>query len=67
VKKHLTLALFLCLSLAASATHIVGGFISYTFISGTTYEIKLTVYRDCNSTAVFDGTPDINGNINYAR
>lgn len=39
------------------ATHIVGGFISYRYLSGTTYEVKLTIYRDCNSQTPFDGTP----------
>lgn len=39
------------------ATHIVGGYISYRFISGTTYEVKLTIYRDCTSATPFDGAP----------
>lgn len=41
----------------AQATHIVGGFISYRFLSDSTYEVKLTIYRDCNSSTPFDGTP----------
>ncbi len=39
------------------ATHIVGGYISYRFLSGTTYRVTLTIYRDCNSQTPFDGTP----------
>ncbi len=31
------------------ATHIVGGQIGYRWISGTTYEIILDVYRDCSN------------------
>lgn len=31
----------------AKASHVVGGEISYTWISGNTYELKLTYYRDC--------------------
>lgn len=48
--------------LKANATHIVGGFLSYRYISGTTYEITLKVYRDCytqpgsNPPTEFDGT-----------
>jgi gliding motility-associated-like protein len=56
MKKLLLLPLLLGV-MFAQATHIVGGFISYRFISGTTYEVKLTIYRDCNSTTPFDGTP----------
>lgn len=38
-------------------THLSGGYVSYRYLSGTTYEIKLTLYRDCNSATPFDGTP----------
>ncbi len=31
----------------ATASHVMGGEISYTWISGTTYELQLTYYRDC--------------------
>lgn len=57
MKKQLSVSLLLLITLCSSATHIVGGFISYRFISGTTYEVKLTVYRDCNSATAFDGAP----------
>lgn len=56
MRKFFTL-LLVFLSAGAYATHIVGGFISYRFISGTTYEVKLTIYRDCTSSTPFDGTP----------
>jgi len=55
VMKKLLLYIFaLFLTSAGYAAHIVGGFVSYRFISGTTYEITLTVYRDCSSTTQFD-------------
>lgn len=54
-------ALLLLSSLSGFATHIVGGFISYRFISGTTYEVKMTIYRDCNSATPFDGAPGSQG------
>ena len=53
MKKNLT-ALFLLIGLYSSAMHIVGGVVSYRFITGTTYEIKLTIYRDCGSSTPFD-------------
>ena len=51
-----TLAL---LSFPSKAAHLVGGEISYKCIStgtnGNTYQIRLTIYRDCNSSgAPFD-------------
>ena len=39
--------LFAFFFLNAKATHIVGGEINYKYISKNTYEINLTVYRDC--------------------
>ncbi len=43
------LCLFFCISSVfnAKATHIIGGEIGYTFVSGYTYEITLTLYGDC--------------------
>lgn len=55
--KQYFFALSLLLSVYAHATHIVGGTISYRWISGTTYEVKMTIYRDCNSATPFDGAP----------
>ncbi len=39
------------------ASHIVGGVINYRWISGTTYEVTMKIYRDCSSSSDFDGTP----------
>ncbi|NNC95507.1 MAG: PKD domain-containing protein [Chitinophagales bacterium] len=56
------LALFIgiiigCLS--ASATHIIGGVLSYQYDPLTTainrYEITMVIFRDCNSNTPFDG------------
>lgn len=55
--KKYTLLVAVLMSVYAHATHIVGGVISYKWLSGTTYEIKLTIYRDCNSETLFDGEP----------
>jgi gliding motility-associated-like protein len=41
---------FVCLHV--SATHIVGGEITYKYLSNNDYEIKLVIYRDC-----FNGVP----------
>ena len=47
------------LSFSSKAAHLVGGEISYkcvgTGVNGNTYQIRLTIYRDCNSSgAPFD-------------
>lgn len=58
MRKFLILLLFLIEATAGKATHLVGGDMSYTCISsdstGNTYQVKLTIYRDCNSQAPFD-------------
>jgi gliding motility-associated-like protein len=41
--------IFLSVPQSAQAGHIVGSEISYRWISGNTYEIKLVIYRDCGS------------------
>ena len=54
--KFLKYLLFLCLlgtSINASATHIVGGELTYTCLGGDEYEIQLTIFRDC-----FNGSPN---------
>lgn len=55
-----TLLTFILFSVAANATHLLGGYMSYRYISGTTYEVTLTLYRDCNSATLFDGSPGSN-------
>jgi len=45
--------LFLVLCLAASvsrASHAMGGEISYDYVSGSTYLLRFTLYRDCSGT-----------------
>ncbi len=57
MKKLSILCFFLATFFGASATHIVGGSISYELISGNEYKIKLEVLRDCfggNPNAYFD-------------
>ncbi|HNP50140.1 MAG TPA: hypothetical protein PKL85_14945, partial [Bacteroidia bacterium] len=40
--------ILLCLNFTASATHISGADITYTWVSGNTYNLDLTLYRDCS-------------------
>lgn len=53
------------------ASHIFGGEIGYTHISGNTYEINLTLYGDCSGASypnLFSSTPHIavyDGNVGY--
>lgn len=49
-------------SLESKASHGVGGQIFYTYVSGSTYRVKLVVYRDCGgidlgTTAVINISP----------
>ncbi|MCC6724351.1 MAG: gliding motility-associated C-terminal domain-containing protein [Saprospiraceae bacterium] len=43
----LSLVLALLLPMAANATHIVGGEMTYKCLGNNLYEIKLTIFRDC--------------------
>lgn len=58
--------LLICLLLFSfnqiSATHIVGGYISYKHVGGTTYDITFRIYRDCSSQVGFDGENSSNPN-----
>ena len=67
IKAIFILFLFLIVGAKSFATHIVGGFTSYRYISGNTYELTLKVFRDCNSnvTTLLDGDPN-NTNVTYA-
>jgi gliding motility-associated-like protein len=49
----LLLLIFLAASFAAKATHIVGGEVTYKWITGNTYRIRLDIYQDC-----LNGEPD---------
>ncbi|HLG36373.1 MAG TPA: hypothetical protein VI757_15960, partial [Bacteroidia bacterium] len=44
---RILLFVFFAGAFQASATHIVGGEMNYRWLGGNTYEISLTVYRDC--------------------
>ncbi len=53
----LVLSLTVLSSIEVSATHIVGGEMTYTCMGNDQYEIKLTIFRDCyngNPAAFFD-------------
>ncbi|NDH89735.1 MAG: hypothetical protein EBZ22_02415 [Flavobacteriia bacterium] len=59
LKRWLTAAL-LMLGAAVQAAHLVGGELTYTCSGNNVYQIKLVVYRDCNSTgAQLDQTASI--------
>src|SRR5690554_3583483 len=58
MKYLLLIITFLLLSSSALATHIVGGSLTYEHLGGTTYNVKLKLYRDCGS-----GTADFPGNV----
>ena len=57
IKKSILLfffyGLFVVFPKISTATHIAGGEMNYRFLGGTTYEVTLTVYRDC-----YNGIPD---------
>ena len=54
---HIVVAILILMVLPQSshATHIVGGELNYICLGGETYEITLTIFRDCeNAEADFD-------------
>ena len=54
------MALLLVSGSSAQAAHLVGGELTYTCSGNNVYQIKLVVYRDCNSTgAQLDQTASI--------
>lgn len=60
--KYLVLLCLLGTSINASATHIVGGELTYTCLGNDQYEIQLTIFRDCyngNPNAFFDDPASI--------
>lgn len=67
-KVYIFLSLLFTLQ-SASATHIIGGSISYEYLGGDEYKIKLEVLRDCfNGIPLFDdpasiGIFDSDGNL----
>ncbi len=42
---------FMDATFEASASHLVGGQITYTWVSGSTYRLKYVLYRDCSGIA----------------
>jgi gliding motility-associated-like protein len=48
-----------CFSITASANHLFGGELYYTYISGNTYNITMILYGDCGSSSAqaFAGLP----------
>ena len=56
----LLLAFVFFLSLASTATHIVGGSLTYEQLGGSTYRVTLKLYRDCSpGNAAFPGSVTI--------
>jgi len=54
-KKIISIIVILSLTLSSYATHLVGGEITYTHVSGNTYQVTLIVYRDgLSGGAAFD-------------
>lgn len=41
------LMLFTCITTTLKASHVVGGEITYSWVSGNTYNVSLTYYSDC--------------------
>ena len=52
------LVLFLLSFSYLSASHIVGGDMQYRHIGGNSYDVVVTIYRDCSSQTPFDGLPN---------
>ena len=46
------LLIFLCFSIKTSASHVMGGDITYTCVGGNNYLVTLTLYRDCSGIAI---------------
>lgn len=67
MKNRLLLILFLIffIPFTSSATHIVGGSLTYEQLSGSTYRVTLKLYRDCKpGSAAFPGTVAIQIRLN---
>ncbi|MES2760894.1 MAG: SprB repeat-containing protein, partial [Bacteroidota bacterium] len=60
LKRILTCICFLLVSIHSFATHIVGGELNYVYNGGSSYTIKLKLYKDCGSgAAAFPGNVTI--------
>ena len=60
LKKYIWLWMMLVISTQLKATHLVGGELIYTYLGNNNYELKLKVWRDCNSSTGFDDPAVIN-------
>ena len=65
MKKSLPISLLLTLlsslfAIQSSATHVMGGDLTYRHLKDSTYELRFLLYRDCNS-----GQANIDRNITY--
>ena len=49
MKKFLSVLFLIKLTLYGNAAHLVGGELTYSCLGSNQYEIKMVVYRDCNS------------------
>ena len=63
MKKYFTLLVLFSFSLICSATHLVGGEMTYTCLGDNQYEIRLVIYRDCGPTNVNGTDFDLSGII----
>jgi len=63
LKKLQILLLLSLIPLFSSATHLIGGEITYTCLGNNQYEIKLTIYVDCGPTNTLGTGFDIDGLI----
>lgn len=72
ILKHIVLTcLFIALGVSASATHLVGGYMNYTFAGklangDSRYRITFNVYRDCDDGIPLDNSIDIGVYLNDA-
>ena len=48
--RNILFVMFALIPSLLSATHLIGGEITYTCLGGNQYEIKVVIYRDCGPT-----------------
>lgn len=53
-KLFLMVVMVVTIMLPCRATHLVGGELIYTYLGNNNYQLKLKVWRDCNSSTGFD-------------
>lgn len=52
MRNILLLVIFFLISTFSNATHIVGGSLTYEHLGGSSYNVKLKLYRDCDPSSV---------------